>query len=44
MPLGPPYGLVTAGSSLHWMDWEVVLPRIGRLLSPEGCLAIVNEG
>ena len=25
--LSPPYALVTAAESLHWMDWEVVLPR-----------------
>ena len=25
-PLSPPYALVTAGDSLHWMDWDVVLP------------------
>jgi SAM-dependent methyltransferase len=38
------YGLVTAGSSLHWMDWDVVLPRIGRWLAPGGKLAIFNDG
>ena len=43
-PLEPPYALVTAGSSLHWMDWEVVLPRLSRALTPRGMLAIVNEG
>ncbi|MHC4778742.1 MAG: class I SAM-dependent methyltransferase [Planctomycetota bacterium] len=40
--LEPPYGLVTAGQSLHWMDWEVVLPRMGRCLVPGGFLAVVN--
>ena len=27
----PPYSLITAGESLHWMDWEVVMPAFGRL-------------
>jgi SAM-dependent methyltransferase len=43
-PLQPPYALITAGSSLHWMDWEVVLPRFGRLLTLRGVLAIVDRG
>ncbi|HEY7090472.1 MAG TPA: class I SAM-dependent methyltransferase [Tepidisphaeraceae bacterium] len=42
-PLDPPYGLATAGSSLHWMDWNVVLPRIGKALSPGAFLAIFYE-
>ncbi len=41
--LQPPYALITAGSSLHWMDWEVVLPRFGRLLTARGMLAIVHR-
>lgn len=43
-PLQPPYALAVAGSSLHWMDWDVVLPRVGEMLTPRGRLAIVNEG
>ena len=39
--LQPPYSLVTAGESLHWMEWEVVLPRFERILTPHGVLAIV---
>src|SRR5690348_1663385 len=23
-PLSPPYGLITAASSLHWMEWSLV--------------------
>lgn len=38
-----PYGLITAGDSLHWMDWDVVLPRCARLLVPDGYLAIVHR-
>lgn len=41
-PLSPPYALVTAGQSLHWMDWEVVLPRFREVLNPTGFVAIVN--
>ncbi|HZU13846.1 MAG TPA: class I SAM-dependent methyltransferase [Chloroflexota bacterium] len=40
--LHPPYDLVTAGDSLHWMDWEVVLPRLAGILSPDGMLAILS--
>ena len=43
-PLTPPYDLITAGDSLHWMDWEVVLPRFARLLAPDGALAIIQNG
>ena len=40
--LHSPYALVTAGDSLHWMDWEVVLPRLADALSPTGRLAILS--
>lgn len=43
VPLDPPYALVTAGESLHWMNWEVVLPRLADALSPHGSLAIVGR-
>ena len=36
------YGLVTAGASIHWMDWQVVLPKVAASLSPRGYLAIVG--
>ncbi|HKD76743.1 MAG TPA: class I SAM-dependent methyltransferase, partial [Ktedonobacterales bacterium] len=39
--LDPPYALITAGESLHWMDWNVVLPRFARLVTPNGILAIL---
>jgi SAM-dependent methyltransferase len=42
-PLDPPYALITAGDSLHWLDWEVVLPRFASLLTPGGWLAIVSN-
>lgn len=41
--LSPPYGLVTAGESLHWFDWAVVLPRFRDLLVADGVLAIVYK-
>ena len=41
--LNPPYALVTAGESLHWMDWNVVLPRFHRMLTPGGYLAIIQK-
>ena len=40
--LDPPYALVTAGASLHWMDWEAALPRFHNALTPNGQLAIVG--
>ena len=41
-PLDPPYGLVTAGQSIHWMDPDVVMPRFREALAPGGFLAIVD--
>lgn len=43
-PLTPPYGLAVAGQSLHWMEWDVALPRIHDALSDRGVLAIVDCG
>jgi SAM-dependent methyltransferase len=41
--LSPPYALVTAGESLHWMDWAIVLPRFAEVLAPGGVLAMVGR-
>jgi SAM-dependent methyltransferase len=41
--LDPPYGLITAGASIHWMDPEVVMPRFARALAPAAVMAIVNS-
>jgi SAM-dependent methyltransferase len=41
--LDPPYGLITAGASLHWMDWSEVMPRLKKMLSPRGMLGIVDD-
>ncbi|MBA2283860.1 MAG: class I SAM-dependent methyltransferase [Ktedonobacteraceae bacterium] len=43
LALDPPYGLVTAGASLHWMDWNRVLPRFHEVLTAGGSLAIVGH-
>lgn len=39
--LNPPYGLITGGDSIHWMDWEVVFPRFHDLLVPDGQVAFI---
>ena len=41
--LSPPYVLATAAESLHWMDWDVVLPRFRQVLVQEGVLAVVGR-
>lgn len=42
-PLAPPYALIVAAHSLHWMDWSVVMPRFRSLLSNHGVVAIVAQ-
>lgn len=42
--LDPPYALITAGDSLHWMEWDIVLPRFADMLTPNGCLAVLGVG
>jgi ubiquinone/menaquinone biosynthesis C-methylase UbiE len=41
--LDPPYGLITAGESLHWMDWSAILPRFAAALEAGAYLAIVHR-
>jgi SAM-dependent methyltransferase len=41
--LRPPYALAVAADSLHWMDWEVALPRLHEALRPGAWLAIVQR-
>lgn len=43
-PLEPPYALITAGESLHWMDWPVVMRRFREALAPGAYLAITERG
>lgn len=42
--LQPPYALITAGESLHWMEWDIVLPLFHHILTPHGYLALVARG
>jgi len=41
--LHPPYALIVAAASLHWMPWAVTLPRFAHALSPDGYLALVEN-
>ena len=38
----PPYGMVTAGASIHWMEWDVVFPRFKEMLTTDGFLVIID--
>ena len=40
--LAPPYDLITAGDSLHWMDWCRAMSRFAEILTPNGYLAILG--
>lgn len=42
-PLAPLYGLISTAASLHWMAWEIVMPRFRELLASGGVLAIVEQ-
>jgi trans-aconitate methyltransferase len=37
-----PYTLIVAAESLHWMEWDQVLPRCRKALQPGSFLAIVD--
>jgi SAM-dependent methyltransferase len=41
--LQPPYALIVAAASLHWMHWETVMTRFHGLLTPGGYLAVVED-
>ena len=43
-PLDGPYALVTAGASLHWMDWLPTMERLAGAMVPGAYLAIVEHG
>ncbi len=32
--LSPPYALITAGSSIHWLEWEKAFPLFRSVLTP----------
>ena len=38
------YGAIVAAESLHWMEWDVVLPRLARCVRPGGRLILVTRG
>ena len=40
--LYPPYQMVTAGASIHWMEWSVVFPRFKEVLTTDGYLVIID--
>jgi SAM-dependent methyltransferase len=40
--LHPPYALIVAAASLHWLHWEKVLPRFHDVLTLGGYLAVVD--
>jgi SAM-dependent methyltransferase len=40
--LDPPYGLIVAASSIHWMDLDRVLPRFGDALADTAMLAVLD--
>jgi SAM-dependent methyltransferase len=41
--LDGPYGLVTAGASLHWMSWPQTLGRVAQVMTSGAVLAIVEH-
>jgi SAM-dependent methyltransferase len=41
-PLSPPYGLITAGASLHWLDLDLALPRFRDALAPGATMAVAD--
>lgn len=40
--LFPPYNMVTAGASIHWMDWDIVFKRFKKVLTSDGLLVIID--
>jgi SAM-dependent methyltransferase len=41
-PLAPPYGLIVAASSIHWMDHDRTLPRFANALAEGAMLAVLD--
>ena len=37
------YDLVICAQSLHWLDWEVVFPRLVGALDPQGWLILIGQ-
>ncbi len=42
-PLSPSYSLIVTAASLHWMDWDVVMPKFADVLDDQGHLAILED-
>jgi SAM-dependent methyltransferase len=40
-PLNPPYAQIVAAMSIHWLDWDTVMPRFASLLTSNGYLVIL---
>ncbi len=40
--LYPPYDMITAGASIHWMEWSVVFPKFKEVLTTDGHLVIID--
>ena len=40
--LSPPYGLIVAAASIHWMELDRVLPRFKESLAPGAFLAVLD--
>ncbi len=40
--LSPPYGLIVAGASFHWMDRERTLDLFANVLAPDGVFALLD--
>ena len=40
--LSPPYGLIVAAASIHWMELDRVLPRFRESLAPGAFLAVLD--
>ncbi len=41
-PLEPPYGLIVAASSIHWMDLDRTMPRFADALADGAMLAVLD--
>lgn len=37
------YDLIVCAQSLHWLDWDIVFPRMVGALDPEGWLVLVRQ-
>jgi trans-aconitate methyltransferase len=41
--LQPPYALISAGESIHWMNWDIVMPLLSEVLVEGAYLAIIER-